>query len=66
MAEWWDVFENYPPGLKDIVLDKWLTEKNTVVFMEIVEQAAFHAETLENRTLKNEITKFYYVLKTTK
>ncbi|WP_337034290.1 hypothetical protein [Paenibacillus illinoisensis] len=59
LNEWWSDFEDMPPGLKDIELDKWLTDVNRKdYFYSILIKAREKCD----ESLKEEISKFIEVL----
>ena len=59
ISEWWSDFENMPPGLKDVELDKWLTvASRKELFIGLLSEAYKQCD--EN--LKGEIYKIIEIL----
>jgi hypothetical protein len=60
IAEWWSDFEELPPGLKDIELDKWLTKgSRKEIFENLLEDALKQCD----ESLKDEIFKWMEILR---
>lgn len=59
ISEWWSDFEDMPPGLKDVELDKWLTvASRKELFIGLLDEAYKQSD----ESLKGEILKIIEVL----